>query len=79
MLACISGCQGIRMITPNLYVLTLFKLALVATLTAIVGIGSWRIIRKTRNKTINKLVGYYIVVMLVIIWFLGMGWIATMS
>ena len=63
------------MITPGLYVLILFKLALLATLSAIVGIGSWKIMCWTKKKVLSRLVGYYIVTMLVIFWFLGLGWI----
>jgi hypothetical protein len=63
--------------TPNLYTLILFKIALFASLSAIVGISSWRIIGRAKKGKISKPISYYLVTMLVVLWFLGLGWIIT--
>lgn len=63
----------------NVYILTLIKLGLLATLSAIVGISSWKILEKSRKGIISKMTGYYLVVMLVIIWFLGIGGIIVLN
>lgn len=67
------------MMTPNLYTLILFKIALFATISAIVGISSWKIMGMAKKGKVSKAVSYYIVTILVVVWFLGMGWIITLG
>jgi hypothetical protein len=68
-----------RKMTPNMYILILMKLGLFATLSAVVGISSWKILEKSRKGLIGRMVGYYLVVMLVVIWFMGLGGIIMLD
>lgn len=60
------------------YMLTLVKLGLVFTDIAIVGRLSWTVLNHINRGVINKAFGYYIVAILVVIFFIGLGGIVVM-
>jgi hypothetical protein len=53
--------------------MVLTKIGLIGTLTAVVGISSYKIMALEKRKMIGRLVGYYLVFILVVLWFLGLG------
>lgn len=65
--------------TPNLYVLILFKIAMFLTISAIVGILDWKIMGLAKKRKLGRMLAYYLMAMFVVLWFLVMGWVITLG